>query len=213
MNNDNENLHNSSLWDRFTIDENLTAEQKTQFQQYTVLLQQWSQKINLTTVTSEKGIINTHFRDSLALRTFLMPKSGEVLCDIGTGAGLPGIPLAIVYPECTVILIEVTQKKIAFLREVIAQLNLDNVKICDLDWRTFLRASPYDCVDFFLSRASIKPSELIRVFKSTSSYREAMMIYWAAEKWSAPAIVTPYINRVESYIIGTKRRQLIFMSN
>lgn len=109
------------------IDITLTPVQEAQFDQYARLLIEWNQRFNLTAITGEEGIYVKHFLDSLLLKRDF--RDGDTLCDIGTGAGFPGIPLKIVYPQLHVYLMEPTGKKCTFLAEVIRQLDLKDIDI------------------------------------------------------------------------------------
>ena len=105
----------------------LTDEQTAQFDLYANLLIEWNQRFNLTAITDKEGIYVKHFLDSLLLKRDF--KDGDTLCDIGSGAGFPGIPLKIVYPQLHVYLMEPTGKKCTFLAEVIRQLDLRDIDI------------------------------------------------------------------------------------
>ena len=105
----------------------LTDEQIAQFDLYADLLIEWNQRFNLTAITDKEGIYVKHFLDSLLLKRDF--RDGDTLCDIGSGAGFPGIPLKIVYPQLHVYLMEPTGKKCTFLAEVIRQLGLKNIDI------------------------------------------------------------------------------------
>ena len=105
----------------------LTDEQTAQFDLYANLLIEWNQRFNLTAITDKEGIHVKHFLDSLLLKRDF--KDGETLCDIGSGAGFPGFPLKIVYPQLHVYLMEPTGKKCTFLAEVIRQLDLRDIEI------------------------------------------------------------------------------------
>jgi len=92
------------------------------FELYLKELLKWNQKINLTAIRSEKGIVLKHFLDSLSVFP-LLPKSSSIL-DIGSGAGFPGIPLKIIQPSLEVTLIDSVRKKVDFQRHIIRTLGL-----------------------------------------------------------------------------------------
>ncbi|OGP93487.1 MAG: 16S rRNA (guanine(527)-N(7))-methyltransferase RsmG [Deltaproteobacteria bacterium RBG_16_48_10] len=89
-------------------------------------LLKWNQKINLTAIRTEKGIIIKHFLDSLSVYPYL-PKSASLL-DIGSGAGFPGIPLKIVDPSFEITLIDSVHKKVDFQRHIIRRLGLRRIE-------------------------------------------------------------------------------------
>lgn len=103
----------------------LTREQLAAFDRYYNELIEWNARINLTAITEYDQVIVKHFLDSISIAPTLrsLAPHGR-LVDIGTGAGLPGIPLKIVLPDWHVTLLEATGKKVDFLNHVIAQLNL-----------------------------------------------------------------------------------------
>ena len=92
------------------------------FDLYFKELLKWNQKINLTAIQSEKGMILKHFLDSLSVTPYL-PKHSSIL-DIGSGAGFPGIPLKIVQPTLEMTLIDSVRKKVDFQRHIIRMLGL-----------------------------------------------------------------------------------------
>lgn len=96
-----------------------------QFLAYLKLLEQWSQVHNLTAIRDPKEMIMLHIIDSLSINRFL---HGSRLVDVGTGAGLPGIPLALMNPEKEFVLVDSNNKKTLFLNQVIIDLKLKNVK-------------------------------------------------------------------------------------
>ncbi|MBR2745313.1 MAG: 16S rRNA (guanine(527)-N(7))-methyltransferase RsmG [Erysipelotrichaceae bacterium] len=105
----------------------LTTEQLAQFDLYASLLVEWNEKFNLTAITDREGIFIKHFYDSLLLQAPF--KNTDTLCDIGSGAGFPGIPLKIAYPQLKVSLMEPTGKRCVFLNEVINQLKLTDIEV------------------------------------------------------------------------------------
>lgn len=103
----------------------LTPEQVEQFVIYGNLLLEWNQKMNLTRITEPEQIIVKHFLDSIALANYAL---GSSLCDIGTGAGFPGIPIKIALPGLEVNLVDSLNKRVDFLHTVIDQLKLTKTK-------------------------------------------------------------------------------------
>lgn len=97
---------------------------------YVALLAKWSKVYNLTTIRDPDQIMIQHIQDSLTVEPYL--NTGELVLDVGTGAGLPGIPLAIVRPDVQFKLIDSQRKKINFVQHVITSLSLTNASaICD----------------------------------------------------------------------------------
>ncbi len=110
----------------------LTERQIEQFCIYYRELIDWNQRINLTTITDYEEAQVKHFLDSLTVTLALEQSPTGIhlrLIDVGTGAGLPGIPLKIVSPDIELVLLEATAKKTDFLRYLISRLGLDNVAI------------------------------------------------------------------------------------
>jgi 16S rRNA (guanine527-N7)-methyltransferase len=102
----------------------LTDEQQDLLLDYLELLHKWNQHFNLTAVRDIEKMLSVHLFDSLSISRFI---KGDTLLDVGTGAGLPGIPLAIVYPEKKVTLLDSNGKKIRFCRQAVMELGLENV--------------------------------------------------------------------------------------
>ncbi len=115
----------------------LTEAQLERFQRYRALLLEWNQRFNLTAIDSPEQVEVRHFLDSLSCLSALAElaeREGAVrpgmparAIDVGTGAGLPGLALKIVWPALELTLLEATAKKVRFLEHVIAELNLQNV--------------------------------------------------------------------------------------
>ena len=198
-----------NLWNSFQKRNQLSEKELGQFQKYYELLSEWGQKINLTTIKDLAEVLDFHFQDSLALGS-AMDLKDKSLADVGTGAGFPGIPLKIKYPDLKLILIEVVGKKVAFLSEVIKQLELENVQIVQIDWRTFLRSSEIP-IQIFTARASVRILELLRIFKPASKYKKnSTLVYWASEKSFSELKTQPLIEKSYEYEIENQKRFLIF---
>ncbi|WP_028916561.1 16S rRNA (guanine(527)-N(7))-methyltransferase RsmG [Pseudoxanthomonas sp. J35] len=95
---------------------------------YLALLLRWNRTYNLTAIRDPDEMVTRHLLDSLAMHPFVQPGA---LADLGTGPGLPGIPLAIVRPDLQVTLVESNGKKARFLREAVRQLKLGNARVLE----------------------------------------------------------------------------------
>lgn len=102
-----------------------------QFEKYYELLIDWNQRMNLTTITDKDEVIQKHFIDSVLLLTKYDKTKFENknIIDVGTGAGFPGIPLAIMLPQTNFVLIDSLDKRITFLKTVLKELGLSNVTL------------------------------------------------------------------------------------
>ena len=141
------NLEQLSILDEF----NLNSSQKEMLLKYASLLVEENNKYNLTALISDEEIVEKHFYDSLILDKFIKLNEGNVL-DIGTGAGFPGIPLAIKYPNTNFYLLEASKKKCNFLDLVVKNLNLSNVKIINERCEN-LDKKYFNYFDFIVTRA------------------------------------------------------------
>ncbi len=110
----------------------LTEDTLNKFKAYSDLLKEYNKKFNLTSITEDKDIYLKHFYDSLCLFKVKELFNNLTLLDIGTGAGFPGIPIAIVNPNIEVTLLEANAKKCGFLKIVKDKLNLENVEIINI---------------------------------------------------------------------------------
>lgn len=105
----------------------LTENQLNQLERYYELLIEWNEKINLTRITEKKDVYLKHFYDSITLIKAIDLKQELTVCDLGTGAGFPGIVLKIVFPNLNITLVDALNKRIEFLKLVIKELNLQNI--------------------------------------------------------------------------------------
>lgn len=106
-----------------------TDRQISQLEQFYQLLSEKNKVMNLTALAESQDFLEKHLRDSLLLHRHFQFEPGTRLIDVGTGAGFPGIPIAVMEPELTVVLLDSLTKRIHFLEEVIAALDLKNAKV------------------------------------------------------------------------------------
>ena len=125
--------------------------------QYLALIQKWNHVHNLTAVREPKTMLVRHLLDSVAIIPYIM---GERIVDVGSGAGLPGIPLALVRPEWHVALVESNHKKAIFLQQARIELSLKNVEVVADRVENFSSAEGFDTV---ISRAFSDLADFVRL--------------------------------------------------
>ena len=125
----------------------ITEEIYSKLYKYFELLVEWNNRFNMTSILEEKEVFLLHFYDSLCLNKINLNEINS-LCDFGTGAGFPGMVIALVYPNIEVTLVESNNKKCTFLEEVKQQLNIKNVSIFNERIEDFARKNreKYDVV-------------------------------------------------------------------
>lgn len=106
----------------------LSLEQQQKLDQFYHLLVEWNEKINLTRITSEEDVYLKHFYDSLTIVKVVDLNKVHTLCDVGTGAGFPGIVLKIVFPHLKITLIDSLQKRVNYLNSIIKDLSLNEIE-------------------------------------------------------------------------------------
>ena len=105
-----------------------TQDQLIKLDKFYHLLISWNEKINLTRIVDEKEVYLKHFYDSLTITKEIDLSKVNTLCDVGTGAGFPGIVLKIMYPNLKVTLIDSLLKRVNYLNEIIKELELTDIK-------------------------------------------------------------------------------------
>jgi 16S rRNA (guanine527-N7)-methyltransferase len=123
---------------------------------YAALLRDWNTRINLVSRRDTERVMTYHVIDSLAVQRLLPP--GARVCDVGTGAGLPGIPLAIVRPDLEMLLVESSQKRVMFLNAAVAELEVSNCRVIGCRAESL---APLDC-SVVLSRLSGPLRDLLK---------------------------------------------------
>ncbi|MCY3768765.1 MAG: 16S rRNA (guanine(527)-N(7))-methyltransferase RsmG [Gammaproteobacteria bacterium] len=134
--------------------------QVRQLRQYSRLLAKWSRRLNLTTIRAEDDIVVQHVLDSLSIHGFV---SGPAVLDIGSGAGVPGLPLAIARPELNVTLLDSRSRRIEFLRHVIINTGIRNVALVNGRVESY---RPPDKFDTLTARAVSSLDRLLKLSKT-----------------------------------------------
>ena len=111
------------------INVKLTENQLNQLEKYYEMLVEYNKVMNLTGITEHNQVFLKHFYDSLTLAKIIDLKENYTLCDIGTGAGFPGLVIKICFPNLKVVLLDSLNKRTNFLNDVIKELNLKNIEV------------------------------------------------------------------------------------
>ena len=121
------------------------------------LLEKWNKAYNLTSIRNTEDMVRLHLLDSLAIIPFI---EGKHVIDIGTGAGLPGIPLAIYLPSIDFTLLDSNAKKTRFVQQVILELKLKNVSVCQNRVERYLPEVSFNTV---ITRAFASLSDIVKL--------------------------------------------------
>ncbi len=135
----------------------VSADIRAKLVDYLALIAKWNRVHNLTAVRETGKMVSVHALDCLAIVPHLQPNS---VLDVGSGAGLPGIPLALMWPQASVVLLDSNHKKAAFLRQAVIELGLKNAAVvCERaeSWR------PQQDFDLVISRAFSDLPEFVRL--------------------------------------------------
>lgn len=161
----------------------ISDDQVEQLIVYVELLDKWNKTYNLTSVRDPNEMLVKHIMDSLVVGEHL---KGDNFIDVGTGPGLPGIPLAILYPERNFVLLDSLGKRITFLRQVVYQLKLTNVQPIQSRVEKFQPEQPFDGV---LSRAFSSLTDMVdwcqHLIESNTGRFYALKGQYPAEEISA----------------------------
>lgn len=140
----------------------ITDKQLEQLNKYYKALVEWNKRINLTSITEENDVYLKHFYDSLTLFKECDLTKNISLCDVGTGAGFPGIVLKIVFPNLKITLVDSLQKRLKFLDYVIKLLNLKDVELVHERMEDYSKQNE-EKFDIITSRAVAKTKILVEI--------------------------------------------------
>ncbi len=134
----------------------LNQQKLEQLERYLDLLVKWNRTYNLTAIRERERMVTHHILDSLSVLPFIQ---GERLVDLGSGAGLPGIPLALLRPEITVVMADSNVKKTRFIQQAVLELGLTNASVVHSRVEQLEPEQPFDTV---VSRAFTSLSQFLR---------------------------------------------------
>jgi 16S rRNA (guanine527-N7)-methyltransferase len=152
----------------------VAAQQAEALAAFVELLLKWNKVYNLTGVRGPDEVVDRHFVESFALRPML---KGTAIADVGSGGGLPGVPLAIVEPQRRFTLIESRAKRVRFLRHVVAELALANTDVAHGRAEDLRVTRPFDTV---LARAVAPPAELLTICRNLTAPGSILLLLTAA---------------------------------
>jgi len=127
---------------------------------YLATLKKWNKVYNLTAINEDSEIITKHFLDSLSVNGFI--QNSQRILDVGTGAGFPGLILALFNPDKSFVLVDGVSKKISFLQEMIGKLNLKNVMALHIKVEEYKVTEQFDII---ISRAFAEIKKMIKLTK------------------------------------------------
>lgn len=206
----------------------ITDYQEQQLQRYYDILSEWNKKINLTAITEYKDVVVKHFLDSaLILKSELFvgqrlsDAGNSSVLDLGTGAGFPGIVLAVLYPGYHYTLVDSLNKRIEFLHIIKEELGLDQIRLYHGRAEDFGRDPEFrNQYDFVVSRAVaelpvlleycvpfVKPEGFFISYKGKKCEDEIKLSQRALQELNV------FIERKEQYILSGEARYLLFLKN
>jgi 16S rRNA (guanine527-N7)-methyltransferase len=162
----------------------LTGFQIDHFLVYLDDLKEWNQRVNLTAITEDDEIIEKHFIDSLAGLKAIEKRAGQTVLDIGAGAGFPGLPLKIGFPELRATLVESSQKKAAFLYHIIGKLHLTETAV--LNQRVEKLTEKTARYDLIVARAFAKKEVALERALALLSPKGKFILYQGREESVTP---------------------------
>ncbi|MBR5721086.1 MAG: 16S rRNA (guanine(527)-N(7))-methyltransferase RsmG [Clostridia bacterium] len=192
----------------------INGKQAEMFSVYLDMLKIWSEKINLTAVKTEEETVSRHFIESLIPQKSGILFSGADCADVGSGAGFPGIPLAIVRPDIEMTLIESLGKRVDFLDAVIAQTGLKNCRTAKMRSEDAARGEYRERFDIVFARAVARMAtlaELCLPLVKTGGKTAAFKSLMAKEEFEEAKNAIILLGGGDAEIYGTAERNLIII--
>lgn len=198
---------------------NLTDEQVNQFLKYYEMLVEKNKVMNLTSITEFDEVIEKHFVDSLQIAQYVDLTQEVSIIDVGTGAGFPGIPLKIAFPEIKVILLDSLNKRINFLNEVIDELGLKKITALHGRAEDYGKNGTYrEQFDYCVSRAVANMSSLseyclpfVKVGGSFIPYKSGNIDEELEQAKKAVFLLGGKIEKVEKFALSEAQRSFVFI--
>jgi len=170
-----------NLFEIISNEYNFSLLQKNQFLTYINFLLEENKKYNLTNIQTYNDVLYYHLIDTLTITKTSFLDNKKIIADIGSGCGVPGILLAIFYPNKDFHLVEVINKKINFLNQAIKIIGLNNCTVSSYDFLSFIRQKKI-IINTFIVRASLGLKEIIKIYQ-IDFYNNSEIIYWGSTKW------------------------------
>jgi 16S rRNA (guanine527-N7)-methyltransferase len=180
----------------------LEERQREQLLQFAALLRRWGAAFNLVSRADNRRLVARHLLDAVSLAPMLR---GVRVVDLGTGAGLPGVPLAVACPERSFTLIDRSERRIRFVRQAAVELGLTNVVPIAIDFDDFRADALFDTV---VSRAVAKPAALWRAAAGLLS-ADGLALFQVGELELQPADVEAEIESVSVRVPGLSRTHYV----
>lgn len=197
----------------------LTEKQVNQFLKYYEMLVEKNKVMNLTSITEFDEVIEKHFVDSLQIAQYVDLTQEVSIIDIGTGAGFPGIPLKIAFPEIKVTLLDSLNKRINFLNEVIDELGLEKITALHGRAEDYGKNGTYrEQFDYCVSRAVANMSSLseyclpfVKVGGSFIPYKSGNIDEELEQAKKAVFLLGGKIEKVEKFALSEAQRSFVFI--
>lgn len=197
----------------------LTEKQVDQFLKYYEMLVEKNKVMNLTSITEFDEVIEKHFVDSLQIAQYVDLTQKVSIIDVGTGAGFPGIPLKIAFPEMKVTLLDSLNKRINFLNEVIDELGLEEITAIHGRAEDYGKNGAYrEQFDYCVSRAVANMSSLseyclpfVKVGGSFVPYKSGNIDEELEQAKKAVFLLGGKIEKVEKFALSEAQRSFVFI--